>query len=92
LGCKFRPGAVLFWTSRNRLLDKPPLDEVRKDLKKYGDAWRAWYTGLMPSWRHGGDPCRWPLLRVVPPGEPWVEVRKGERNGILLLILTLMWW
>ncbi|KLO06048.1 hypothetical protein SCHPADRAFT_895783 [Schizopora paradoxa] len=92
LGCKFRPGAVLFWTSRNRLLDKPPLDEIRRDLTKYGEAWRSWYAGLMPAWRVAGNQSRWPLLQQVPSDERWVDVRKGERNGILLLLLTLMWW
>ena len=83
---------MLFWTSRSRLLDKPPLDEVNKDIKAYGQAWRDWYTGLMPDWRAAGTPDRWPLLRNVPPGETWADVRKGERNGVLLLLLTLWWW
>ncbi|KLO04938.1 hypothetical protein SCHPADRAFT_791541, partial [Schizopora paradoxa] len=93
LGCKHRPAAILFWTARQRILAKPPIGEVKKDLTGFGDAWRAWYTGLMPEWRtSSSSPGRWPLLRNPPPGEPWSEVRKGERNGVLLLILSLSWW
>lgn len=46
----------------------------------------------MPPWRADGVPKRWPLLRNAPPNETWDEVRKGERNGVLLLLLTLSWW
>lgn len=56
--------------------------------------WHDWYRGLMPGWRYADitGNTKWPLKRVVPDGEDWSEVRKGERNGILVIIMTLWWW
>lgn len=48
----------------------------------------------MPEWRYAGieGEVKWPLNRSVPPGETWFEVRKPERNGIMVIIMTLYWW
>ncbi len=58
------------------------------------DEWREWYTNLMPDWRAEGLPAKkkWPLRRHVPDGEEWLGIRKGERNGAFLLLLSLSWW
>lgn len=48
----------------------------------------------MPEWRYAEikGKTKWPLSRVAPPGEQWTDVRKPERNGIVVLIMTLYWW
>lgn len=32
------------------------------------------------------------MSRRVPDGERWTAVYKGHKNGILILLLTLLWW
>ena len=63
------------------------------DIEDFMHDWRAWYTGLMPSWRSTGlGTTKWPLHRHVPEREDWSQVRKGERNGVFLFVVCLYWW
>lgn len=83
-----KPGAISQWERRQRRLTGPwpipdPLD--------FGHRWRTWVTSLMPDWRKR-NPKEWPLPREVPLGERWESIRKGGRDGILLLLMSLSWW
>ena len=65
-----------------------------EDLEEFKNNWHAWYLGMMPTWRAAGikGAVKWPLSRNEPAGEEWGNIRKGERNGIVTLIMTLWWW
>ncbi|KLO04827.1 hypothetical protein SCHPADRAFT_795914, partial [Schizopora paradoxa] len=86
-----RPSEVARWTRTQRPCAVPvPIT----DVKVFGEAWRLWYTGLMPVWRLDGvdEVARWPLKRGVPPGEEWAGLVKGGRDGMSLLLVSLSWW
>ncbi len=90
VGTAHRPIDVSHWINRGRPLNKPP---SIADLSTFGLLWKRWYTALMPDWRCNGDHERWPLLTEVPFGDDWSGVKLvGERNGVCMLILSLLWW
>ena len=58
-----------------------------KDLSKYVQQFRTWYISLQPN----GRGRAWPLARRSV-DEQWEPMMRGGRNGILLVILALLWW
>lgn len=91
MGTVSRPDAVRDWIKGARKLDKVPKGIA---VAVFMDDWRGWYRGLMPDWRliNIHPKKNWPLRRDVHSDEEWVNVRKGERNGLFLLLLSLSWW
>ncbi|KAI0039149.1 hypothetical protein FA95DRAFT_1456158, partial [Auriscalpium vulgare] len=87
LHLKVRPSAIPAWFKDGRHYDKWP---AIKNAAKFGRAWREWWTKMNPAWRVGARD--WPLGRVVVAEETWPELRKGGRNGFVLVLLTLVWW
>ncbi|KAI0059393.1 hypothetical protein BV25DRAFT_1786644, partial [Artomyces pyxidatus] len=86
-GGKKRPAVVGDWLKRHRDYAKPP---VIKNVPQFADAGRDWWSSMQPAWRIDG--ADWPLKRAVPSGETWSEVTKGGPNGIVLVLIALVWW
>ncbi|KAH8094961.1 hypothetical protein DFH11DRAFT_1555174 [Phellopilus nigrolimitatus] len=82
-----RPLVVREWNQRKRVITSIP----KIDIRVYPGQWRAWLKALMPDWRFMDD-LDWPFSRCTPESEPWTSVRKGGKNGIFLIVLTLFWW
>lgn len=76
------------WERRQRRLTAPAfiLDPI-----DFGERWRKWITSMMPGWRTRKS-TEWPLPREDRPDERWDAIRKGGRDGVLLLVLSLSWW
>ena len=73
------------WIKWGRQYDKRP---VIGNTTKYATQWHAWWTGLQPAWRG----IAWPLTRMSVPNKMWDKVRKGGKNGFLMILLSLGWW
>ncbi|KAI0038272.1 hypothetical protein FA95DRAFT_1457067, partial [Auriscalpium vulgare] len=84
---KVRPLAVASWFKEGRHYDKWP---TIKKASAFGRTWRQWWIKMNPAWRVGKQD--WPLCRDVVAEETWPELRKGGRNGFVIVLLTLVWW
>lgn len=83
-----RPKELSAWTRKPFPISSPP---NALDVHTFGEVLRAWWSSIMPKWRQpvGRD---WPLLREVPEGEKWSEVRKVGTGGIFVVLVGLLWW
>ncbi|KAI1782807.1 hypothetical protein LXA43DRAFT_846143, partial [Ganoderma leucocontextum] len=86
LSAEHRPEEVGIWLQilRRNLMKSPAI----KNEEKYVQAWWGWWGRLQPEWRQrneGGRPC--------PGGEgPWDALKKPGQNGMLMVLLSLVWW
>ena len=65
-------------------MDEP---QAIKDLPKYVQQYRTWYISLQPDVRGR----TWPLARRSN-NTQWASMMFGGRNGVLLVIMALLWW
>ena len=84
ISAKGRPSGISYWLKNAQSHSAVPRIQ---DVGSWANSWRVWWTGLQPG-SHKGDK----LLRVVEPGEPWVEVKKGGINGFYTVVVSLGWW
>ncbi|KAI0323656.1 hypothetical protein GY45DRAFT_1226980, partial [Cubamyces sp. BRFM 1775] len=86
LGTEHRPPEVSHWLRvlRRNLHCSPPIASE----SAYSAAWWCWWSGLQPSWRmpNGGG-------RPVACGDgAWGDLRSPGKNGLLMVLLSLVWW
>ncbi|KAI0692694.1 hypothetical protein C8T65DRAFT_586407 [Cerioporus squamosus] len=83
---QLRPTAIANWMRLDRRVHAkipklPPVEE-------YAASWWAWWLSLQPEWRamdSAGRPLR--------SGEgPWDDLVQPGQNGMLLVLLSLVWW
>ncbi|TDL14379.1 hypothetical protein BD410DRAFT_696893, partial [Rickenella mellea] len=84
-----RPEVVHAWLKGGRRLDVIP---SISNVPVFANHWRQWWTVLQPPERVPSTPERWPLLRPAHAGLDWQRTLRGGRNGLFILILTLVWW
>ncbi|KAI0060276.1 hypothetical protein BV25DRAFT_1783022, partial [Artomyces pyxidatus] len=84
-----RPVEVQDWIKRHRDYNKP---SVVKSSSKFAGSWRAWWTSNQPAWRTSASDVTWPLGRVGGVGALWLELMKGGPNGLVLFLITIVWW
>ncbi|KAI0039990.1 hypothetical protein FA95DRAFT_1478205, partial [Auriscalpium vulgare] len=81
-----RPKEVGEWFKDKRQLDRPP---IITNVAKFAKSWRVWWRAMQPAWRRGDN---WPFQRRVVDEEQWVDLRKGGRNGLVMVLITIIWW
>ncbi|TDL14307.1 hypothetical protein BD410DRAFT_692020, partial [Rickenella mellea] len=84
-----RPEEVHGWLKRGRKLNVLP--EIN-DVDKFAMQWRKWWTNLQPKERLPSTAVGWPLLRPTAANIDWSRTRRGGRNGLLIVMLTIVWW
>ncbi|TDL13675.1 hypothetical protein BD410DRAFT_689528, partial [Rickenella mellea] len=84
-----RPEEVAGWLKRGRKLNVLP--EIN-DVADFATHWRKWWTLLQPAERVSSTSMEWPLPRPMTANIDWSRTRRGGRNGLLIVILTLVWW
>ncbi len=83
---QLRPTAIADWMRLDRRVHAkvpklPPVEE-------YAASWWAWWISLQPEWR-AMDSAGRPLRN----GEgPWDDLVQPGQNGMLLVLLSLVWW
>ncbi|KAI0653949.1 hypothetical protein C8Q70DRAFT_897611, partial [Cubamyces menziesii] len=86
LGTEHRPPEVSHWLRvLRRNLQRTPAIACET---QYRTAWWCWWSGLQPSWRtqDGAE-------RPVMAGEgPWHQLESPGKNGLVIVLLSLMWW
>ena len=83
-----RPAAVGNWFRLDRRrLDKSPRMPPEGEFR---DGWWLWWGGLQPSWRSVDVRGR-PLDPGVGDG-PWDALQKPGSNGVMIILLSLVWW
>ncbi|TDL14788.1 hypothetical protein BD410DRAFT_703192, partial [Rickenella mellea] len=88
LGTSGRPEEVHVWLKGGRRLNVLP--EI--DVADFATQWRKWWTRLQPVVRIPSTAAGWPLLRPASADIDWSRTRRGGRNGLLVVVITLMWW
>lgn len=83
-----RPEQVGYWIKCGRPEKSPPI----KDVQRYGDEMRSWWTTLQPAWRRDHVRGKWPLSRVAPEDEDWDRLARGGANGLMMFVIALGWW
>lgn len=89
LDTKNRPNEVAAWLKCGRKLDTIP---KISDVSVFANQWRQWWIVLQPPERVPATPERWPLLRPTDNNLDWQRTLRGGRNGLFIVILTLVWW
>ncbi|TDL14296.1 hypothetical protein BD410DRAFT_706153, partial [Rickenella mellea] len=84
-----RPEEVSGWLKRGQKLHVVP--EI-VDVADFAMHWRKWWTLLQPADRVPSTPAGWPLLRPTTANIDWSRTRRGGRNGLFVVMLTLIWW
>ena len=84
-----RPDVVRAWLRGGRKFNAPP---VINNLPSYTKAWWAWWAQLQPDSRKESVGNRTPVHDSLPSGENWAQTYVGGPNGMLIVVLTLMWW
>ncbi|KAI9070334.1 hypothetical protein FKP32DRAFT_1558137, partial [Trametes sanguinea] len=86
LPSKYRPPQVANWMRINwRELEKPP---HIPDMDQYRESWWLWWSGIQPAWRtkdSAGHP-------EIGGNGDWDCLEKPGKNGILIVLLSLVWW
>lgn len=81
-----RPGQVGYWMQHlRRDLKKSPAIE---DVAAFADAWWTWWIALQPDWRVTDADGH---LLQEDAGD-WQRLRCPGKNGIFLILLSLLWW
>ncbi|KAI0739806.1 hypothetical protein C8Q80DRAFT_1112064, partial [Daedaleopsis nitida] len=89
LSPKMRPEEVKYWIGRGRKYDKPP---KVKSLPAFVQQFRKWWARLQPNERRNPEEP-WPLLRNLPEdADAWSDVKQGGCNGIVMVLMCLLWW
>ncbi|TDL14824.1 hypothetical protein BD410DRAFT_693441, partial [Rickenella mellea] len=89
LDTKNRPNEVAAWLKNGRKLDVIP---AIRDVSVFANQWREWWIVLQPPERVPSTAERWPLLRPMHADLDWQRTLRGGRNGLFILVLTLVWW
>ncbi|KZT00416.1 uncharacterized protein LAESUDRAFT_666186, partial [Laetiporus sulphureus 93-53] len=80
------PPQVTHWLRVHcRMLSNLPVIE---SLDEYTCSWWLWWAGLQPEWRKNdisGHP-------IPGGGGDWTKLRKPGQNGLLTVLLALLWW
>ncbi|TDL14510.1 hypothetical protein BD410DRAFT_695413, partial [Rickenella mellea] len=84
-----RPEEVSAWLKRGRKLSSIP---EFNDITEFAAQWRKWWTRLQPAVRVSSTSAGWPLLRPTIADIDWSRTRRGGRNGLFVVVLTLVWW
>ncbi|KAI9062818.1 hypothetical protein FKP32DRAFT_1603808 [Trametes sanguinea] len=86
LPAEHRPPEVHDWIRRNRRnFLKPP---VISNPSSYIASWWAWWAAMQPDWRATND-----LGQPVIGGHgDWDCLRNPGKNGMLMVLLSLVWW
>ncbi|TFK85716.1 hypothetical protein K466DRAFT_438882, partial [Polyporus arcularius HHB13444] len=89
LGTAGRPEEVGNWMR----LDRRKLQKIpaMKCTKTYVEGWWSWWTQLQPSWRQH-DLEGHPILDGTIAGAWGKDLCRPGNNGVLLLLLSLVWW
>ncbi|KAH9846594.1 hypothetical protein C2E23DRAFT_872276 [Lenzites betulinus] len=86
LGTEHRPPEVAHWLRvLRRRLDRSPTIE---DDAAYAAQWWNWWTQLQPEWRQldaDGRP-------VIGEDGDWDSLKSPGKNGVLIVLLSLVWW
>ncbi|KAJ2965567.1 hypothetical protein NUW54_g14076 [Trametes sanguinea] len=86
LPTKNRPSQVAEWmrVHRRELTRHPAInDEV-----EYAQQWQQWWAGMQPEWRVlNAD--GWPVQDGI---GSWESLTNPGKNGLLVVLLSLMWW
>lgn len=77
-----QPSDVQKWIKGHRKAAEMP--DVSLDVNDFAQKWRTWWDSLNPE--------RDPASETSPDISEYAELRKAGRNGLFLLILTLVWW
>ncbi len=88
LSTAHRPAAVHKWLQlcRRNYDQRPEMsDEV-----SFAEAWWKWWTELQPAWRDRSDDGR-PVVGATV-GDNWQTLARPGKNGMLITLLTLLWW
>ncbi|KAI0039759.1 hypothetical protein FA95DRAFT_1458304, partial [Auriscalpium vulgare] len=86
---RIRPSEVHDWLKSGRKIEKPP---YVTNVNKFGVRWRSWWTVMQPTWRKPDEGGDWPLVRAEHPDEAWSNLRKAGKNGLVLVLHSLVWW
>ncbi|KAI0039253.1 hypothetical protein FA95DRAFT_1479393, partial [Auriscalpium vulgare] len=62
------------------------------NMQKFARQWRCWWQAMQPAWRVSGGNQTWPLPREEHNDEQWTALRRGGKNGFVLVMLCLLWW
>ncbi|KAF6745137.1 hypothetical protein DFP72DRAFT_1077736 [Ephemerocybe angulata] len=95
LPVKLRPEEWVQWTHKGkqglRFHDKPPFVA---DPLEFGIAIRKWWVSIQPAFRGPSDgPMPLPVYSTAASTiQSWSEVRKSGPNGLLSLLMLLLWW
>ncbi|KAI0683219.1 hypothetical protein C8T65DRAFT_560714, partial [Cerioporus squamosus] len=82
-----RPAIVKDWLQRGRKYhERPPID----DEEAYVSSWWTWWMALQPEWRERNVHGR-PVQTAVAK-EDWDKLSCPGQNGLLMVLLTLLWW
>ncbi|KAF8999721.1 hypothetical protein BDZ89DRAFT_1147582 [Hymenopellis radicata] len=82
---KVRPLEVGKWFKTHRQWQTP---QVLKSVDNFVSGWWAWWKAMQPSGRRGPEDT---LLRPKDFSWDGLESKVG-RNGLVLVLLTLLWW
>ncbi|TDL14830.1 hypothetical protein BD410DRAFT_696249, partial [Rickenella mellea] len=84
-----RPDEVSAWLRGRRKIGSIPQFD---DITEFATQWRKWWTHLQPAVRVPSTSVGWPLLRPTSGDIDWSRLRYGGRNGLFVVVLTLLWW
>ncbi|KAH7917983.1 hypothetical protein BV22DRAFT_991336, partial [Leucogyrophana mollusca] len=84
-----RPAEVGYWNKCGR-----PLWHILTNVgstSAYAAAWKAWWTSMQPSWRISKG--KWnPCHNDSHSDEEWTALRRGGKNGIFMVLVSLACW
>ncbi|KAH9845987.1 hypothetical protein C2E23DRAFT_745137 [Lenzites betulinus] len=86
LGTEQRPAEVAHWLRvLRRRFDRSP---AIKDDVAYATQWWKWWTQLQPEWRQVDADGR----AVIGGEGDWDVLKSPGKNGVLIVLLSLVWW
>ncbi|KAF8575380.1 hypothetical protein K439DRAFT_1300968, partial [Ramaria rubella] len=71
----------VWWQGRGRCQKHPPIE----DTTIYEQQWSLWWATIQPDWRGGH-------AREHANPRDWTKLHQGGKSGIVLVMITLMWW
>ncbi|KAI0741517.1 hypothetical protein C8Q80DRAFT_1063988, partial [Daedaleopsis nitida] len=89
LSPKAHPEEVKYWIARGRKYEKAP---KIKSLPAFIQQFRKWWAQVQPH-KHCDPEEPWPLLKNEPEDpDSWSDVKRGDCNGIFMVLMCLSWW
>ena len=87
-GTTNRPAAIGNWfrIDRRKLTKSPEMPPE----EEYAESWWKWWTGIQPDWRIRDEDGARPSTDGEP--GPWDDLERPGNNGMLVILLSLMWW